>query len=81
MGQCLPWRGERRTRPAARPLVAVVVVVVVVVVGVDIMRSNSARDESRNNLRDPTMRDRKRARTTPQRKAKAPADHRGGRKD
>ena len=47
------------------------------------MRSNSGRDESRNNLRDPTMRDRsmKRSRTSTGRKPKAPADHRQGRKD
>jgi hypothetical protein len=52
-------------------------------VGVDIMRSNSGRDESRNNLRDPTIRDHstKRDRTSPSRKLKAPADHRDGRKD
>ncbi|HET9146244.1 MAG TPA: hypothetical protein VFN81_09175 [Sphingomicrobium sp.] len=47
------------------------------------MRSNSGRDEGRNNMRDPTMRDRgqqraKRSRTS---HAKAPADHRGSRKD
>ena len=46
------------------------------------MRSNSGNDQSRNNLRDPTMRQR-----TEQTKrshishAKAPADHRGRRKD
>jgi hypothetical protein len=48
------------------------------------MRSNSGRDESRNNLRDPTMRERtkSRARTSTGRaKPKAPADHRRGRKD
>lgn len=47
------------------------------------MRSNSGRDESRNNLRDPTIRDRsmKHGRTSSSRKPKAPADHRGGRKD
>jgi len=47
------------------------------------MRSNSGRDESRNNLRDPTMRDRgtKARRTAMARKPKAPADHRQGRKD
>lgn len=48
------------------------------------MRSNSGKDESRNNLRDPTMRDRglKRGETaTVERKPKAPADHRIGRKD
>jgi hypothetical protein len=45
------------------------------------MRSNSGRDESRNNMHDPTMRDREagRSRTSSNRsKAKAPADHRGG---
>lgn len=47
------------------------------------MRSNSGRDESRNNLRDPTIRDRgsKAGRTGTARKLKAPADHREGRKD
>jgi hypothetical protein len=47
------------------------------------MRSNSGKDESRNNLRDPTIRDRsmKRGRTLTGRKLKAPADHRQGRKD
>ena len=47
------------------------------------MRSNSGKDESSNNLRDPTMRDRsmKRGRTSTGRKLKAPADHRQGRKD
>jgi hypothetical protein len=50
------------------------------------MRSNSGDDQSRNNMRDPTVRDR-----TEQRKkrsdrshishARAPADHRGSRKD
>ena len=47
------------------------------------MRSNSGKDESRNNLRDPTMRDRsmKRGRTSTGRKLQAPADHRQGRKD
>jgi hypothetical protein len=47
------------------------------------MRSNSGKDESRNNLRDPTMRDltMKRSRTSTGRKLKAPADHRQGRKD
>ena len=48
------------------------------------MRSNSGKDESRNNMRDPTMRDRDLDRgdtTTKQRKPKAPADHRIGRKD
>jgi hypothetical protein len=47
------------------------------------MRSNSGKDESRNNLRDPTMRDRGKNRTQPPSgsHAKAPADHRTGRKD
>jgi hypothetical protein len=50
------------------------------------MRSNSGRDESRNNLRDPTMRDRAMQRTkTSDRSrkshAKAPADHRRHSKD
>ena len=48
------------------------------------MRSNSGKDESRNNLHDPTLRDRSFERgdtATVQRKPKAPADHRTGRKD
>lgn len=48
------------------------------------MRSNSGKDESRNNLRDPTMRDRSLGRSDPAaapRKPKAPADHREGRND
>jgi hypothetical protein len=50
------------------------------------MRSNSGRDESRNNLRDPTIRDRaekleKASRRSHASRAKAPADHRQGRKD
>jgi len=47
------------------------------------MRSNSGRDESRNNMRDPTTWDRttKPRRTESAGKAKAPADHRTGRKD
>ena len=47
------------------------------------MRSNSGKDESRNNMRDPTIRDRtmKRVRTGTGAKPKAPADHRTGRKD
>ena len=48
------------------------------------MRSNSGKDESRNNLHDPTLRDRELGRgepPAPERKPKAPADHRGGRKD
>jgi hypothetical protein len=47
------------------------------------MRSNSGRDESRNNMRDPTMRDRTERRTRRSHRAhvlhaKAPADHRQG---
>jgi hypothetical protein len=50
------------------------------------MRSNSGKDEARNNLRDPTLRDRTEERETIEdpseiSHAKAPADHRGGRKD
>jgi hypothetical protein len=47
------------------------------------MRCNSGKDEARNNLHDPTLRDRDLGRgdTTTGRKPKAPADHRGGRKD
>jgi len=47
------------------------------------MRSNSGKDEARNNMRDPTMRDRGRGRTklSPGQKSKTPADHRGGRTD
>jgi len=47
------------------------------------MRSNSGRDESRNNMRDPTMRDISlgRGKTSTGRKPKAPADRRQGRKD
>lgn len=48
------------------------------------MRSNSGKDESRNNLRDPTLRDRSIDRgdiETAEREPKAPADHREGRKD
>jgi hypothetical protein len=48
------------------------------------MRSNSGKDESRNNLHDPTLRDRDREKGETQireREPKAPADHRGGRKD
>ena len=44
------------------------------------MRSNSGRDESRNNLRDPTLRERTR-KTGRTATTKAPADHRQGRKD
>jgi hypothetical protein len=47
------------------------------------MRSNSGRDESRNNLRDPTLRERSMGRGTNEsrQKAKAPADHREGQED
>ena len=50
------------------------------------MRSNSGNDQSRNNMPDPTVRERaeqrtKRAHRSHISHAKAPADHRGGRKD
>jgi hypothetical protein len=50
------------------------------------MRSNSGKDEGRNNMRDPTVRDRtmqrtKRSQRSHSSHATAPADHRGGRKD
>ena len=50
------------------------------------MRSNSGNDESRNNMRDPTTRDRtikrtKRSDRSHVSHARAPADHRAGRKD
>jgi hypothetical protein len=50
------------------------------------MRSNSGRDESRNNLHDPTVRDRIEKKAKAEKgphisHAKAPADHRQGRKD
>jgi hypothetical protein len=47
------------------------------------MRSNSGRDESRNNLRDPTLRERSTGRDTIKslQEPKAPADHREGQKD
>jgi hypothetical protein len=48
------------------------------------MRSNSGDDKGRNNMRDPTICDRSLGRSAtaaPRRKPKAPADHRGGRKD
>ena len=47
------------------------------------MRSNSGRDESRNNMRDPTMREPGMGRAEPpaRGKPKAPADRRQGRKD
>ena len=49
------------------------------------MRSNSGKDEARNNMRDPTVRHRTEQRTKRSHRshasdAKAPADHRGGRK-
>jgi hypothetical protein len=49
------------------------------------MRSNSGNDQSRNNLHDPTIRDAiedkaKKARGSRISHAKAPADHRQGRK-
>jgi len=48
------------------------------------MRSNSGKDEGRNNMRDPTLRDRNLGRGEPassEPKPKAPSDHRQGRKD
>jgi hypothetical protein len=50
------------------------------------MRSNSGKDDSRNNLRDPTVRERTEQRTKRSQRshishAKAPPDHRGGHKD
>jgi hypothetical protein len=48
------------------------------------MRSNSGKGESSNNMRDPTMRDRELGRgdlAITEKKPKAPADHRIGRKD
>ena len=50
------------------------------------MRSNSGDDQSRNNMHDPTIRDRtekrkKRSHRSHVSHARAPADHRGGRKD
>ncbi len=48
------------------------------------MRSNSGMDEARNNMHDPTVRDRELGRGEPEgsgKKPKAPADHRAGRKD
>jgi len=47
------------------------------------MRSNSGTDESRDDLHDPTLRDRELGRgntATAEKKPKAPADHRTGRK-
>jgi hypothetical protein len=48
------------------------------------MRSNSGKDEGRNNMRDPTLRDRSMGRGgtgTAEKQPKAPADRRGSRKD
>lgn len=48
------------------------------------MRSNSGDDEARNNLHDPTLRDRTIDRGDKEpagKKPTAPADHRSGRKD
>jgi hypothetical protein len=48
------------------------------------MRSNSGHDKGRNNMHDPTVRDRDLGRGgtgSGGRKSKAPADHRQGRKD
>lgn len=50
------------------------------------MRSNSGKDEARNNHHDPTSRDRTEERTRKEDRehvshAEAPADHRGARKD
>ena len=50
------------------------------------MRSNSGNDQARNNLHDPTIRDRTEQRTkgshrSRSSKTRAPADHRDGRKD
>ena len=52
--------------------------------GVHVMRSNSGKDEARDNLHDPTLRDRDLGRSdtkTAEKEPKAPADHRNGRKD
>ena len=47
------------------------------------MRSNSGKGDSRNNMRDPTIRERTQQRTkrSHMSHAKVPADHRGSRKD
>jgi hypothetical protein len=53
-------------------------------VGEQSMRSNSGKDEGRNNLHDPTLRDGELGRgdvPTADKEPKAPADHRIGRKD
>jgi hypothetical protein len=44
------------------------------------MRGNSGKDEARNNMHDPTLRDRGKVHTS-RGKTKAPADHRTSRKD
>ena len=49
--------------------------------GVQVMRSNSGNDKARNDLHDPTLRDRELDRGGPAtggKKPKAPADHRQG---
>jgi hypothetical protein len=48
------------------------------------MRSNSGKDEGRNNLHQPTLRDRELGRgntATAEKKPKAPADHRQGQQE
>jgi hypothetical protein len=47
------------------------------------MRSNSGKDQSRNNMRDPTMRDRdmRGGTAATHKESKAPADHREGQQD
>lgn len=50
------------------------------------MRSNSGNDQARNNLHDPTIRERteeskKRSHRSHSSSGRAPADHRSGRKD
>jgi hypothetical protein len=48
------------------------------------MRSNSGNDKARNNLHDPTLRDRELGRggtATGRKEPKAPADHREGQQD
>jgi len=48
------------------------------------MRSNSGKDEARDNLHDPTLRERSSGRgatATAEKEPKAPSDHRQGRKD
>jgi hypothetical protein len=53
--------------------------------GESVMRSNSGRDKGRNNLHDPTLRDRANGKEQTEGgregEGKAPADHREGRKD